>query len=231
MKRFVVISLSLFLLITALPACSHAARTQITFQSWYSRYEQNIGGKSVSDSSVMFGPSAKVGFEKVYLGATYMTTTSDYEFDLGGGVVLAGSKKDTDLEVGYYLGEVAAVHAGWKHNVLDLEYVSGGTGSGEVTTSGPSFGVAGFAPVGDSGFSVVGDFTIMYLETKTEIDGYEATTVNQTGYSMKAGFSYEFARNATLNAGYTYQVYVPEDGEDTVFSGAYLTFGYGVGLW
>jgi hypothetical protein len=231
MHRFFALTLLVMLAMSSFPATAYASRTQITFQSWYSRYEQNMGGSTVSDSSVMFGPSARVHFKKIYLGATYMTTTSDYTFDLGGGVSVAGSKKDLDLEVGYYLGDLAALHAGWKRNVLELEYVSGGTGSGEVTTTGPSFGVTGHAPLGDSGVSVVGDFTIMYLETTTELEGYQDETVDQTGYSMKAGISYEFLRNATINAGYTHQVYVPEEGDDTVYTGAYLTLGYGVGLW
>ncbi|KKL22133.1 hypothetical protein LCGC14_2438470 [marine sediment metagenome] len=227
MRRFVQFLVIISMLFTAIPAFAQELRAGVTFQSWFTRYERTVGATEISGSSLMFGPTLTMEYDNYYTSASYATTTSDYTFDAGGGESFTGKKKDLELVLGYHLGDNVSLHTGWKHDVLELESSGGPQFSGEVTTSGPALGVTGHVPVGDFGVTVVGDFTVMYLETRTEL-GSVSEKDNRNGYSMQLGANYRATQRFSASAGYTHQIYVADEGDDTVFSGVYFTFGFGI---
>ena len=228
MRRFVQFLVIISMLFTAIPAFAQELRAGVTFQSWFTRYERTVGATEISGSSLMFGPTLTMEYDNYYTSASYATTTSDYTFDAGGGESFTGKKTDLELELGYHLGDNVSLHAGWKHDVLELEHSGGPQFSGEVTTSGPALGVTGHVPVGDFGVTVVGDFTVMYLETDTDLGGQPSEKESRNGYSMELGVNYRVTQRFSASAGYTHQIYVADEGDDTVFSGVYFTFGFGI---
>ena len=226
MRKFVPLLVIVSILFSVAPVFAQELRPSVSLQSWFVTYEQTIGGTKVSDSSLMFGPTLTFDYDDYYTSVSYTTTTNDYSFDLGGGDSYAGKKTDIDLTIGYRLGDNIALHGGWKHNVLDMEHSGDSQLSGDITTSGPAFGVTGHVPVADSGLTMVGDFTAMYLITKVELGSAVSEKESQNAFSMQLGVNYRFTQSFSVNAGYTHQIYVADDGNDTVYTGAYLNFGY-----
>lgn len=213
--------------LAALPALAGELSTGLALQSWFGSYDQTVADNDLSDTSVMFGPLVTIEYDRYYSSVTYMTTSSDYSFKLDNGEEFVGSKTDLELELGYHLGEMVDLHVGWKHDVLLLEYSGGQEFSGDITTAGPTFGVTGYVPVEESSMTVIGDFTVMYLESEIDLGGQTSEKDNRNGYSMQLGVNFRMSQGLSLNAGYIHKIYVSDDeGDDTVISGAYFSLSY-----
>ncbi len=228
MKKLLALIMMILIVLAALPAVADELSTALSLQGWFGSYDQTVGDSELSDSSVMFGPVALIDNGRYYASVTYMTTTSDYRFKLDNGEEFAGSKTDLELELGYHLGEMADLHAGWKHDVLLLEYSGGQSLSGDITTRGPTFGVTGYVPVGESGVTLIGDFTVMYLESEITLVGQDSYKESHNGFAMQLGVDYRLTQRIFLTSGYIHQIYVADDGDDTVESGVYFTFGFSI---
>jgi hypothetical protein len=227
MNKTISLAALLFLVFSALPVLAQEVGTNITFKTYMSKYEQSVGDETFSGTSMMFGPVATINYENYYTSITYLTTTTDYKFNLSNGEQFVGNKRDLNIELGYYLGESAAMHIGWKHDVLEMDYSGSPSLDAEIITSGPSLGVTGFVPMAESGITLVGDFTVMYLYTETEVEGYASETVGSNGFSMQLGVKYRLSQRFSLNIGYLHQIYISDESDDTVLTGTYFTVGLG----
>jgi len=229
MKRLAAIIVFTTMVLAAMPAFAEEWSTHFTFQGWFAHYEQTLADDKLTGYTMMSGPSLKLKYGDYSIMGAYMATVSDFRFDLGADGILLGKKSDIKLELGYNIGEMVVLHAGWKQDLLELDNAESTTSSGEITISGPTFGVTGHVPVGESGVTMLGNFSIMYLEVYNDMGTLSTETENRNAFSMQIGMTYKITRRLSLETGYVHQIYVSDDDEnDIMFSGAYLTIVYGI---
>lgn len=209
---------------------SAEVQSSVGLKAWYNTWEQTVPNPSTnqketvkSDSAVlMVGPAVNFMFDNsFFVGASYLVTTSDYEFTFKGVDPIAGNytevdssdRKDLDLIGGFMFTPRIGVYVGYKTISSTSKYkyttqnVGSGSGTfGEETLSGPGFGIMGNVPFGDSHVALYG--SLGFLKLKDEFK--DATTgvtdsINMSGATLEVGLSFIFAERMSANIGFKSQ--------------------------
>jgi len=235
MKRTIV---SVVLLLLLCGMADHAAaevQTTVSVKTWVNSWKQkftdtlNNQSETVkSESAVpMVGPALTLKFDKtIFIGVTYLTSLSDYEFkstytDPFAGVVNetdTNDRQDLDLVAGYMFNPNIGLFVGYKKITsegkfkADTQFFGQITGSfGSETLTGPGIGILGNVPLGES---VILYGNIGYLKLKDEFKDAQAGTTetsNLTGYVAELGFAFIINTNFSANVGYKHQAINSEE--------------------
>jgi len=179
---------------------------------WAHTLKSEIGNESeTSDTAILIGPVVGAKFSNnIFIDASFLTTVTKYKFDAGDET----SRTDIDLAVGYSFIPNLGVYVGYRNS----EFSDGG----DLTISGPLFGVRGSAPISDA-FSVYGN--LAYLMFENEYEG--GSSEDAPGFSIEAGLKYAFMKNLEGGIGYRWDQTEGDDYNDKLtFSGVTLDLMY-----
>ncbi len=227
-------------MIVGLSSMAYAEGTKVTVgikawsNSWEEEVEYNGGGSDTWDngSSLMIGPSVNLRFENnMFLGASYLVSTKDYESN--DWVVIGDSvsfeREDLDLTVGYMINPRFGVFVGYKSIEFDATYHLPALGIdekiGTVSLKGPGIGILGNIPLSES-LALYGNLAIMSLDQKISTDIGSASS-DMTGASFEIGVAFAFSESFSANVGIKSQSFSGDDefGDTYTETFAGLTFG------
>jgi hypothetical protein len=227
MKQLALTLAALMMTVTVSFAQDNNSRFGIGFDGMITTQNLTVNGKTSSDSTTVFGPTVYYYARNHYATATLLKGSNSYEFDLGGGAKASGKHSTLDLEAGYLLNDLLALHVGWRSMNLDLDYYTGATktGTGMLHTYGPVIGLRAAGTMADTALTLGGDLSIMSMTTDTKTPSGN-TADKRTGYSYEASATYPIQETLTLKGGYKYQNFVSSDNGDSITKGLFFNAGY-----
>jgi opacity protein-like surface antigen len=241
-----ILSLIVAILIVAFASIVFADDTKVSLgiRAWSNSWEEKVdfsGGGSQTfkmGSALMVGPSLNVRFSNnLFVSATYLVTTKDYESSgwFNAGDSMSIKRKDMDLAVGYMIIPQFGVFAGYKTLNADLSYTftPGGFNNfdaGSWTLKGPGFGILGNIPISDM-IAIYGNLGILFMKEEIQVTGGGTEKNDMTGATLEIGVAFAFTSSLSANVGFKSQAFTGEDAvtKDKVtetFSGLTLGLNY-----
>jgi hypothetical protein len=230
----VMLGLALVLL-GSTPVLAEESSFSIGIKGWANSWESSFSDGTTFDngSALLIGPTVKFTSGGLFIGASYLATTGDYEANdvLFTGDSLTQDRQDLDLVIGYMLHPRFGIMAGYKSISSSADYDSGAGMTfhiWDLTIDGPAIGVTANYPFGDSGLVLVGSVSYLSLSAEYDYDPVFSTvdeSDDMTGTSIEVSLAYAFTEHASANIGFKAQnlSYDTWDGDEK-FSG--LTFGF-----
>lgn len=124
----------------------------------------------------------------------------------------SAKRKEVDANLGYYLVYPSvAVTAGYKGITQEFRVKSSGTGlistdtESDTEMSGPTFGISGSATIGESPFSIYGNFSQGFLDIEYKPSAPGTPTDDGNYQSSEVGLAWVLGPNGSLTLGYKLQ--------------------------
>ncbi len=222
MKRILIGAVAVLLLIagSGVARAQEGTGVELGLKMWINDWTEDVPGAPsiTSDSTVLLGPAIKVKFPNyVFLEASYLFSTSDYDFPDTGAKV---ERQDLDAAIGYMIVPGFGVLAGYKHASFKNRD-SGFT----FDLYGPVIGIIGIAQV-DPYLSFYGRLDYLFTKFKTNFppEPFLPSREDDPGWMFEFGVKYAFTREFSGSIGYKYETYEGNDSDirDT-FSGLTLS--------
>lgn len=184
----------------------------VGMKSWYNWFEPHANDYDTS-AAFMIGPTAKAQYKNMYLGITYLTSTSDYEPLEDSNM----SRDDLDIVVGYMLTPRLGLNVGYKGIYTDVD-----EDDGSASFHLAALGVGGNIPLYDEGLLFM---NVNGLAGTFDVDSPDTEDADVLGVSAELGAVFSIIKNLTANAGFKYQ-YLDVEGEGATFYGPTLGLDY-----
>lgn len=243
MKKMIPVLFGITLIFCSTAAFAVDTKVTLGVKSWYNSWTETVdyvSGTSDSydmGSAFMLGPSLNLKVGKVFLGATYMKSLSDYELKdwQNSGDSLKFERKDLDLALGVMFVPYFGMFVGYKSVDAPAKYSNPALGINNESLStwklkGPGIGILGNVPLGRSA-ALYG--SLAFLSLKQEFvspSGSTTSSYDLVGVSGEVGVAFAFSESLSANVGFKAQSFSGEDDfgntSDDTFTGLALGLSY-----
>lgn len=231
MKKWTIAVVCIVTMLCSTMAFADDSDVKVTLglKGWYNWWTHSIdyaSGTSHSwdnGSSFMIGPSLNLKFGKVFLGATYLQSTKDYEAPdwFSTNDTMKFSRKDLDFTLGVMFTPYIGAFLGYKTIDAPMKYTNSSypvadLDVGSWKMKGPGIGILGNAPLGRSA-AFYGNFAVMRVSQEFDYNTTVVTTggtvqsFDMTGVSLEFGGAFAFSEHASGNVGFKYQTFSGDD--------------------
>jgi hypothetical protein len=235
MKKTMIVLVSVLLILSSSVVFADDSDTKVTvgLKAWYNWWTHSVdysNGTSHSwdnGSALMLGPSLNIKFGKVFLGASYLKSMSNYKAP--DWYVATDSmefeRKDIDATLGVMFTPYFGAFVGYKSIDAPMTYTNAAAGiSGQSVGSwkldGPGIGLLGNIPLGQSA-AFYGNLAFMSVSQKFAYTTGTRTSFDMTGASMELGAAFAVAGSLSSNIGLKYQTFF---GDSSTNDTHYQTF-------
>lgn len=201
-------------------AANDNVSVSVGVKSWYNSWKE--GGFKSDTSAIMVGPSLKVGFDRFFVGASYLMSAQDYEFNMS--PTFNADRKDLDLLAGFMIIPRFGLFAGYK--TIDSKFTAPSVPgfSYDIKFKGPAVGATTNLQFDNMPVSLYASGAYLMLK---ESDSSGTGDTDYTGYTVDGGLTYTFAEKLSVGLGYKYQSLKPKNSSTKDnFSGATLSLDY-----
>ena len=247
--------------------CSSAAfadddvKVTLGLKGWYNwwthsaTYSDGSSNSWNNGSAFMIGPSLNLKFGKVFLGASYLQSTSNYKapdwFDNGGGDTMEFERKDLDLTVGFMFTPYFGAFVGYKTIDAPMKYTNpnstptfSGVDMGSWKLKGPGIGILGNAPLGRSA-AFYGNLAFLSVKQEYEypatsfvdstgrtisLAGGTTSSYDMTGGALEFGVAFAMTERASANVGFKYQTFSGDSSAGTTHTQTFYGPVFGLNL-
>lgn len=190
-----------------------------TWYNWWTHsitYADSTSKSWDNGSAFMLGPSLNVKFGKVFLGASYLQSTSNYKAPdwFTTGDTMEFERKDIDATVGIMFTPYFGAFIGYKSIDAPMKYTNPPAISGESVGSwklkGPGIGVLGNVPLGSSA-ALYGNLAFLRVSQEFAYNTGTQSSFDMTGASIELGGAFAIVRHLSSNIGLKYQTFFGDD--------------------
>lgn len=225
MKKLITVIIVCLLLGMAAGAHADGTKISVAIKGWQNSWEEEddlVNQTYDFGSALMVGPSINIRFSNnVFVGGTYMVSTSDYETNnfVFVGDTLSVERKDMDLFAGYMFTPYFGAFIGYKSIDGDAKYslppsINDQT-LGTLTISGPGIGITGGYPLGEI-VSLYGNLALMFMDYEFKpSDGSPSSNDDVGGASFEFGLAFALGQTFAANVGYKAQSFSGDNFTDT----------------
>jgi opacity protein-like surface antigen len=174
--------------------------------------DQTTGASFAGDSNssaLMLGPTAKLSYKQLIMGATYLATVSDYENKDATGIVSDKmSRNDIDIIAGYMFIPQFGVVGGYKAITMEKKFEDGVTPDRKYSLDGWALGLTSSVPLPFEAVRMAIYGNAAYLLMKQTIDFGDNTPDRKddfTGYSAELGLACNIVAGLSAQVGYKWQ--------------------------
>ena len=243
MKKIITVLLGVSLLFCSSAAFAVDTKVTLGLKAWSNSWKEtvdNVFGNSKTfdmGSALMVGPSLNVKFGKVFLGATYLTSTSDYESNdwFVSGDTMKFERKDLDVTLGVMFVPYFGMYLGYKTVDAPAKYTDPSSGIFDESLStwklkGPGIGILGNVPLGRSA-ALYGSLGVLWLNQEfATTGGTTESSYDLVGVAGEIGVAFAFTQSLSGNIGFKAQSFSGEDDfgntSDDTFTGLTLGLNY-----
>ena len=245
MKKIVTVLLSVTLIFCSTAAFAVDTKVTLGLKAWANSWDETIDyidGTSNSydmGSAFMLGPSLNVKLGKVFLGATYLKSMSDYEAKdwsyPGSGDTMTFERKDLDITLGVMFVPYFGMFVGYKTvdapaTYSDPFYGITNESVGTWKLKGPGIGILGNIPLGRAA-AIYGNLAFLSLKQEFALSGGSTVpSYDLTGIAGEVGVAFAFTESLSANIGFKAQSFSGDneagDTVDDTFKGLTLGLNY-----